>query len=99
MGCQHAIPDFIVKKESNYVSSITSSAGRILRAICDHWVIENILHWALDMSFNEAYSIIRKENILHVMAINYYWQQKKTVDKGCRCANITLERAISKKTS
>lgn len=44
-------------------------AEKILRAIRSHGAIENSLHWVLDMSFNEDYSRIRKENAPHVMAI------------------------------
>ena len=40
-----------------------------LRAIRDHWGVENTLHWTLDMSFNEDYSRIRKENAPQVMAM------------------------------
>ncbi|HEY5234534.1 MAG TPA: ISAs1 family transposase [Rhabdochlamydiaceae bacterium] len=53
-----------------YVSSLKdSSPEETLKAIRDHWGIENTLHWILDMSFNEDYSRIRKENAPQVMAI------------------------------
>lgn len=51
------------------MSSLTLPATRILKAIRSHWAIENTLHWVLDMSFNEDYSRIRKENAPHIMAI------------------------------
>ena len=52
-----------------YISSLNDKPEKILKAIRSHWEIENSLHWVLDMSFNEDYSRIRKENAPHVMAI------------------------------
>lgn len=52
-----------------YISSISTTAQKFLSAIRSHWAIENNLHWVLDMSFNEDYSRIRKENAPQVMAI------------------------------
>ena len=52
-----------------YISSLDDSAEKILQSIRSHWAIENSLHWVLDMSFNEDYSRIRKENAPHIMAI------------------------------
>ena len=58
-------------RESRYyitsIENITPQAA--LKAIRQHWGIENTLHWVLDMSFNEDYSRIRKENAPHVMAM------------------------------
>ncbi len=53
-----------------YVSSLKNLTPEdALLAVRQHWGIENTLHWILDMSFNEDYSRIRKENAPHVMAI------------------------------
>lgn len=52
-----------------YISSLDVAADIILKSIRSHWAIENSLHWILDMSFNEDYSRIRKENAPHIMAI------------------------------
>lgn len=59
----------ITKETRYYISSLDVSAEKMLQAIRSHWAIENSLHWVLDMSFNEDYSRIRKENAPHVMAI------------------------------
>lgn len=59
----------ITTENRYYVSSLTLQPIRILKAIRSHWAIENTLHWVLDMSFNEDYSRIRKENAPHIMAI------------------------------
>jgi predicted transposase YbfD/YdcC len=59
-----------IETESRYyISSLTLSPNKILKAIRSHWAIENSLHWVLDMSFNEDYSRIRKGNAPHIMAI------------------------------
>jgi predicted transposase YbfD/YdcC len=53
-----------------YISSLANATPQAaLQAIRQHWGIENSLHWILDMSFNEDYSRIRKENAPQVMAI------------------------------
>jgi len=58
------------KETRYYISSLKNTTpNTVLQAVRDHWGIENTLHWILDMSFNEDYSRIRKENAPHVMAI------------------------------
>jgi predicted transposase YbfD/YdcC len=53
-----------------YISSIKNITPEMaLKSVREHWGIENTLHWILDMSFNEDYSRIRKENAPQVMAI------------------------------
>ncbi|MDQ1254895.1 MAG: ISAs1 family transposase [Euryarchaeota archaeon] len=60
-----------ITQETRYhISSLKKPTPQVaLRAVRDHWGIENTLHWTLDMSFNEDYSRIRKENAPHVMAM------------------------------
>jgi predicted transposase YbfD/YdcC len=36
-----------------YITSIEDDAGRVARAVRDHWQVENNLHWQLDVSFDE----------------------------------------------
>ena len=45
-----------------FISSKKSDAKYFLKAIRNHWQIENSLHWILDMSFGDDQSRIRKEN-------------------------------------
>lgn len=60
----------ITQETRYYISSLKDPTPQAaLKAIRDHWAIENTLHWTLDMSFNEDYSRIRKENAPQVMAI------------------------------
>jgi predicted transposase YbfD/YdcC len=45
-----------------YISSVENNAEKIGKAIRSHWEIENNLHWALDVTFSEDASRIRKDN-------------------------------------
>ena len=45
-----------------YISSLSCDAEKIANAIRPHWKIENILHWHLDVSFNENSSRKRFKN-------------------------------------
>jgi predicted transposase YbfD/YdcC len=49
-------------KKRYYITSMSASAKKILRAARSHWLIENSLHWVLDVSFNDDQSRIRKGN-------------------------------------
>lgn len=60
----------ITQETRHYISSLKNLTPDVAcKAIRDHWGVENSLHWVLDMSFNEDYSRIRKENAPHVMAM------------------------------
>lgn len=64
-----------------YLSSLPCDAKLISRAIRQHWVLENQLHWVLDVTFNEDSSRIRQghspENftLLRRMAISLLNQE------------------------
>lgn len=101
----------ISKETRYYISSLTLSPEKILKAIRFHWGIENSLHWILDMSFNEDYSRIRKENAPHIMAIFRHValnllqaakkerQSIKGLRKMCGWDESTLQSVISHKSS
>jgi predicted transposase YbfD/YdcC len=101
----------ISKETRYYISSLTLPPEKILKAIRCHWGIENSLHWILDMSFNEDYSRIRKENAPHVMAIFRHValnllqaakkerQSIKGLRKLCGWDESILESVISHKSS
>ena len=86
------------KETRYYISSLDTSADKILQSIRSHWAIENSLHWVLDMSFNEDYSRIRKENAPHVMAIfrhialNLLQTAKRTEDSLKRQSIVGLRK-------
>lgn len=52
-----------------FISSLPSNAERIASAIRSHWLIENGLHWTLDVVFNEDKSRVRKDNAGENMAL------------------------------
>ena len=52
-----------------FISSLAADAKKIASAVRAHWLIENALHWTLDVVFNEDYSRIRKKNAGQNMAI------------------------------
>ncbi|MCX7123556.1 MAG: ISAs1 family transposase [Gammaproteobacteria bacterium] len=99
-------------QESRYhISSLQAPKPETaLQAVRDHWGIENTLHWILDMSFNEDYSRIHKENTPQIMAIirhialNLLQQAKlqmkrqsiKGIRKICSWDNHVLTQIISK---
>ena len=52
-----------------YVASASLSAARAAAAIRDHWLIENGLHWVLDVVFAEDQSRLRKGHGARNMAV------------------------------
>jgi len=52
-----------------FISSWQASADDFLKAIRDHWQIENGLHWVLDIAFREDSSRIRKDHAPQNMAV------------------------------
>ena len=52
-----------------FISSLPANAKQISAAVRAHWLVENALHWTLDVVFNEDISRIRKDNAGENMAI------------------------------
>ncbi len=52
-----------------FISSLPADAKQIASAVRAHWLIENKLHWTLDVVFNEDKSRVRKDNAGENMAI------------------------------
>lgn len=52
-----------------FISSLPADAQRISAAVRAHWLIENGLHWTLDVIFNEDKSRVRKGNAGENMAL------------------------------
>jgi predicted transposase YbfD/YdcC len=44
-----------------YISSLPSDAQKLSQSVRSHWLIENSLHWVLDLAFNEDACRIRKD--------------------------------------
>lgn len=80
-----------------YVSSLKPDAEKIGRAIRCHWLVENSLHWVLDVTFGEDNSRIRRgysaENMcvmrhLALNLINNESEEKLSVPRKRRKANL-----------
>jgi predicted transposase YbfD/YdcC len=55
--------DGTVTEETRYfISSLEVDAKKALNAVRSHWLIENSLHWSLDMSYREDECRIRRQN-------------------------------------
>jgi predicted transposase YbfD/YdcC len=52
-----------------FISSWAATAQSFLKAIREHWQIENGLHWVLDIAFREDESRIRKDHAPQNMAV------------------------------
>jgi predicted transposase YbfD/YdcC len=52
-----------------YISSAALSAERAAHAVRGHWLVENALHWTLDVVFKDDQSRLRKGHGAHNMAI------------------------------
>lgn len=50
------------KEQRFFISSLPPMAEHIASAVRSHWLIENGLHWTLDVVFNEDQSRVRKDN-------------------------------------
>ena len=67
-----------------FISSLPADAKQIASAVRAHWLIENALHWTLDVVFNEDNSRIRKDNagentaIVRHLTINMLNNSKKS---------------------
>ena len=67
-----------------YITSLKPDAGRLNRAVRQHWGIENKLHWALDVGFGEDLDRKRQKNaaqnfsLLNRIALNLLKQDTFT---------------------
>jgi predicted transposase YbfD/YdcC len=52
-----------------FISSLPADAGKIAQTVRAHWMVENNLHWTLDVVFNEDQSRIRKDHAPENIAI------------------------------
>ncbi len=71
------------KREDRYfLSSLPGQAKQLFWAVRSHWIVENNLHWVLDIAFREDDSRVRKDNgpqnftVLRHIALNLLKQEK-----------------------
>jgi len=80
----HKATGRIERETRFYITSLKPDAGRLNRAIRQHWSIENKLHWALDVSFGEdldrkrAANAAQNVSVLNRIALNLLHQDKTT---------------------
>lgn len=73
----------------HYITSLENKATKLLKAVRDHWAIENSLHWSLDVAFSEDQSRVRvgyaAENLAVVrkLALNFL-RQETTAKSGIK---------------
>jgi predicted transposase YbfD/YdcC len=63
------IGDKISVERRFFISSLPADAQKIAGAVRAHWLVENALHWTLDVVFNEDGSRVRKDNAGENMVI------------------------------
>ena len=86
---QHQIGTKTTLERRYFLSSLTGSARRVLRAVRAHWGIENGLHPVLDVSLDEDACCLRgdpaAENfaVLGHTALNL-WRQEKSSKRGVK---------------
>jgi predicted transposase YbfD/YdcC len=81
-----------------YITSSTASAEALAIAIRGHWLIENQLHWTLDVSFNEDQSRLRKGHGAKNMAVVRHFAMNlvRQADEALRPERQSLRRKTNK---
>lgn len=59
----------IERETRYYISSLASDAARLSRSVRSHWLVENALHWVLDLAFEEDTSRVRKDSAPENLAV------------------------------
>ena len=87
--CTRQVGDKSSEEARYFISSVPDAADTVLRAVRQHWGIENRLHYVLDVSLREDACRIRKENgaenmaVLRHIALNLL-RQEKTCERGIK---------------
>jgi predicted transposase YbfD/YdcC len=103
---ERTINDKTTIERHYYLSSLQTTAEKMLELIRGHWGIENKMHWVLDVVMNEDASRVRRRNAdrnlatLRRLALNLIKtnKKKKISIKGSRkvaaWSNIALKRML-----
>jgi predicted transposase YbfD/YdcC len=81
-----------------YITSSTAPAKVLAGAIRGHWLIENQLHWTLDVTFNEDQSRLRKGHGAKNMAVVRHFALNliRQADEALRPERQSLRRKTNK---
>lgn len=81
-----------------YITSSGASAQALATAIRGHWLIENQLHWTLDVTFNEDQSRLRKGHGAKNMAVvrHFAINLVRHADEALRPERTGLRRKTNK---
>jgi predicted transposase YbfD/YdcC len=81
-----------------YITSSTTCAEALAIAIRGHWLIENQLHWTLDVTFNEDQSRLRKGHGAKNMAVVRHFAMNlvRQADESLRPERQSLRRKTNK---
>lgn len=96
---QRELKEKITVEQRFFINSF-DEAKRFARAVRAHWGIESILHWSLDVTFNEDYSRLRKLNgaenfaVLRHIALNLL---KQDSSRKTGIQNKRLRAALDQK--
>lgn len=58
---ERRFPEKVERETRYYITSLTSDAARLSQAVRSHWLVENALHWVLDLAFMEDTCRVRKD--------------------------------------
>lgn len=87
--CTRHVGDKSSEEVRYFISSLSHDAAQVLKAVRQHWGIENRLHYVLDVSLREDACRIRKDNgaenmaVLRHIALNLL-RQEKTCERGIK---------------
>lgn len=78
-----------------YITSLAQSAEKLLGIVRQHWLVENALHWTLDVTFREDESRIRKEASPENFAIIRHIALNLVKSDTSRVASVKRKRLMA----
>lgn len=88
----HKSKEKTTRDKRHYISSHSNSAEVFLRATRNHWLIENKLHWSLDVIFKEDQSRKRIKNVTENFSIILKTVLKLMQEKQKANKKISIKR-------
>jgi hypothetical protein len=77
-----------------YISSVRRSATAFVTMICQHWDIENQLHWSLDVTFHEDRSRIRTDHAPENHGVSAARRPESFAARTCTASQPATEKAF-----